>query len=105
VIFRGGPANAMVWSSARCSRDPSTSGCGSSSQGNPISLSLVDEREARPQHIKAWVRQAKEARERSAAWQERKSGDPLEQMRRMAEGLKDGPAKHTEGPGGVSRKE
>jgi len=71
----------------------------------PITLNLIDEQRAPPHHVKAWVRQAKEVRQRSAAWQELKSGDPLEQMRRMAEGLKDSHQGIAEGPGRVGMKQ
>jgi hypothetical protein len=53
----------------------------------PLTLRVLDEHGKRPHQVEQWLRREREARRRSEEQREFRAGDPMEQMRRMAEGL------------------
>jgi hypothetical protein len=53
----------------------------------PVELQIVAEEGQRPAMVVAWVRKSKDALRRSDDWKTLQTVDPMEQMRRMAEGL------------------
>jgi HIRAN domain len=54
----------------------------------PLTLRVIDELGERPRQVELWLRQQKLARRRSEEQREFRAGDPMEQMRRMAEDLR-----------------